>query len=109
MFKARQRLHTSVPPRYRYHMGVAQIKNVDEEDVGRSIMKSTWHLTSETPRKVPLHLISFDGKEVFCCGAAPLCFPGGINQLRVGLMVICPADAVPDGNSTDSSSEDGDP
>ena len=93
-FKARQKLHQSTPFRYTYHLGLASIVSVDDNDVGRIVsQKALWHIKAGRP-DVPLHLLAFDGREVFCYSTKLQCFPGNVNSCRIGLMVVVPVPVI---------------
>lgn len=63
---------------------------VDDNDVGRIVsQKALWHIKAGRP-DVPLHLLSADGREVFCYSTKLQCFPGNVNSCRIGLMVVVP-------------------
>ena len=89
-FKARQKLHQSTPYRYTYHLGLASMVTVDDNDVGRIVSQNaSWHMLANRPN-TPLHLIACDGKEVFCFSSKVLIYPGNVNACRVGLIVVVP-------------------
>ena len=92
-FKARQKLHQSTPYRYKYNLGLANITSVDEDDVGRMVsQKALWHKLAGRPTR-PLHLLSFNGREVFCFSTKLIAFPANVNAVRIGLMVVSPEGA----------------
>ena len=100
-FQARKKLHQSTPYRYTYHLGLASIVSVDDNDVGRIVsQKAKWHMMAGRP-DVPLHLIAHDGREVFCYATKLQVYPGNINSCRIGLMVVCPQ-----GEKDDDDDED---
>ena len=89
-FKARQKLHQSTPCKYKYHLGLATIVSVDDNDVGRIVsQKAIWHIMAGRPN-LPLHLLAYDGREVFCFTTKISCYAGNVNSCRIGLMVVFP-------------------
>ena len=94
-------MHQSTPYRYKYNLGLAQVTSVDEDDIGRMVsQKALWHKLAGRPTR-PLHLLSFNGREVYCFGAKVMSFPGNVNAVRLGLMVISP-----EGSSADAAGDE---
>ena len=45
--------------------------------------KSSWHKLAGRPTR-PLHLLSFNGREVFCFSTKLIAFPANVNAVRTG-------------------------
>ena len=87
-------------------VGVA-LRGVDEDDIGRMVsQKALWHKLAGRPMR-PLHLLSFNGREVFCFSTKLMAFPANINAVRIGLMVVSPEGAEADANGGEDSSNYG--
>ena len=57
--------------------------SVDDNDVGRIVsQKALWHMKANRP-DVPLHLLAFDGREVFCYCTKIHTYPGNVTACRI--------------------------
>ena len=87
-YKAREKLHRSVPFKYSYRLGFASLTSVDADDVSREIsQKAIW---IDPDLNTPMHLADYGGKAVFCVQVRISAYPGNINCCHVAFMAICP-------------------